>query len=160
SPVELPCSRCNAPRALIACAGVKPRHRQEPKGRPARFPGSVRSPGSARAPVPPALAPAPPLWRDPWGWACALAVIPVVVHSLGARLGEPVAEVFDLLHVALFAPFTLLDGGGSNAFWRPIPHQIYYRLLGPVILGRPGLLATLHVVFLALATVLLYRAFR
>ena len=148
------------PPALIACAQVKPRHRQEPKGRPARVPGTARSAGAARTLAPPAETPAPPLWRDRWAWGCALAVIPVVLHALGARLGEPVAEDFDFLHRALFSPFTLLDGGGSDAFWRPIPHQVYYRLLWPVILARPGLLATLHVVFLALATVLLYRAFR
>jgi hypothetical protein len=87
-------------------------------------------------------------------------VFPVVLHSLGARLGEPVAEDFDFLHFALFSRFTLLDGGGSDAFWRPIPHQLYYRLLWRLILGRPALLATLHVVLLALATVLIYRALR
>ena len=101
-----------------------------------------------------------PAWRDPWAWASLLAVAPLAIHSLGAPLGEPVAEDFDFLHRALFSRFTLLDGGGSEAFWRPLPHQIYYRALAWLILDHPGLIAALHATLLAVATVLIYGAFR
>ena len=131
-------------------------------GRAARAAGA---PPRSRGATPDLTAPRadaapPPLWRDRWAWVCALAVIPIVVHSLGAPLGEPVAEDFDFLHDALFTRFTLFDGGGSNAFWRPLSHQAYYRTLSPLILHHPSLLAALHVLLLALASLLIYRAFR
>src|SRR5262245_54806732 len=140
---------------------VKRRHPGEAKSveKAARAAGSDRSsPPASRAEVPPG----PPgrAWRDPWAWICALGVIPLVLHSLGAPLGEPVAEDFDFLHRALFSRFDLLDGGGSSAFWRPLSHQLYYRALAPLLLDHPGSIAALHVGMLALATVLLYRAFR
>jgi len=72
-----------------------------------------------------------------------------------------VAEDFDFLHRVLFSKtHTLLDGGGSSAFWRPVAHQLYYETLGGLILSHPGVVATLHVLMLALASVLLYRCFR
>jgi hypothetical protein len=111
---------------------------------------------SAERPAPP-----PARWRDPWAWASALAVLPLLAKSLGAPLGEPVAEDFDFLHRALLeGRHTLLDGGGSTAFWRPLAHQVYYLLVGPLLLRSPGLVAVLHVVLLGLAALLLYRALR
>jgi hypothetical protein len=99
--------------------------------------------------------------RDPWAWASALAALPLLLRSLGAPLGEPVAEDFDFLHRAVLSPAnSLLDGGGSNAFWRPVAHQIYYELLGPTILSHPGRVAALHVILLALSGWLLYRIAR
>src|SRR5262249_46832244 len=66
------------------------------------------------------VAPAPPLWRDRWALVTALGVVPLLVRSIGAPLGEPVAEDFDFLRRSLFGGMgTLLDGGGSTAFWRP-----------------------------------------
>jgi len=98
--------------------------------------------------------------RVPWAWLCLLAPLPLLLHSLGAPLGQAVAEDFDFLHRALFSPLNLLDGGGSAAFWRPLSHQLYYVTLAPVILGHPGLVATIHLVLLGLSSVLIYRAFR
>src|SRR5437867_3889091 len=103
----------------------------------------------------------PPPARDPWLWLSVLAAIPLVAHAWGAPLGEPVAEDFDFLHHVLFSPrHTLLDGGGSMAFWRPLAHQVYYQALGPWIIDHPAVVAALHAVALALATTLLYLALR
>ncbi len=107
----------------------------------------------------PETLPMRPLWRDPWALASIAAVLVVVARAWGAPLGEPVAEDFDFLQRALFGHFTPWDGGGSNAFWRPIPHQLYYLAFARGILAAPALIAGLHVALLMLATLLLYRAF-
>jgi hypothetical protein len=109
----------------------------------------------------PSPRPAPPTWRDPWAWLTAAAVLPLLAGLSGAPLGEAVAEDFDFLVRALLAPAnSLLDGGGSGAFWRPVSHQLYYEALGPLILARPGVVAGIHAALLALAAVLLYRLLR
>ena len=60
-------------------------------------------------------------FKDGWCWAALASVVVLVAHSLGAPLGEPVAEDFDFLSRALLSGrHTLLDGGGSQAFWRPV----------------------------------------
>lgn len=120
----------------------------------------------SRAGVPPprdpaSTAPAPPTWRDPWAWASALALLPLLVRALGAPLGEPVAEDFDFLRRTLFTGIgSLLDGGGSTAFWRPVAHQLYYATLGPLIVSHPRAVAALHALLLAAGAVLVYRALR
>ena len=109
----------------------------------------------------PAQPEAMPTWRDPWAWAVVAGVVPLVLHSLGAPLGDPVAEDFDFLHRALLEGHpTLLDGGGSSAFWRPLSHQIYYWTLGTLALSHPRWVAALHLVLLALGALLLYRVLR
>jgi tetratricopeptide (TPR) repeat protein len=119
-------------------------------------------PAAVPPPAPgPRPGPAPPLARDPWAWLALAGVVPLVLHCLGAPLGEPVADDFDFLHRALLEPTrSLLDGGGSLAFWRPLSHQLYYLGLGRLMLTAPGAVAGLHVLLLALATLLLYRAVR
>ncbi len=88
-------------------------------------------------------------------------MLPLVIHSLGAPLGEPVAEDFDFLrHWRLLGERSLLDGGGSLAFWRPVSHQLYYAALGSLILSKPAAVAAIHALLLALSAVLLYRALR
>jgi tetratricopeptide (TPR) repeat protein len=107
--------------------------------------------------------PRPPVswWRDPWGWASVLAVLPLVLHSLGAPLGVLVADDWDLVSRGLApGPLNLFDGGGSTAFWRPIPHQIYYRLFVGQMLARPQLIVILHTTLLAATALLAYRALR
>jgi hypothetical protein len=138
---------------------MKPRRRSESRSpRPAAR-AAGEAPARASAPAPPA--PAPPPWRDRWAWASALAVIPVVLHSLGAPLGEPVADDFDFLHRALFSgTHSLFDGGGSAAFWRPLAHQVYFQAMAGVILSHPGVIAGFHAALLALASLLVYRALR
>lgn len=107
------------------------------------------------------LAPAPKLWRDAWAWCSALAILPLLARLPGAPAGEPVAEDFDFLHRALLQGMgTLLDGGGSHAFWRPLAHQLYYAALGPLIVSHPLVVAALHALLLACGAVLLYRTFR
>src|SRR6476646_6082249 len=69
----------------------------------------------------PSVTASSPLVRDPWAWACVLALVPLVIKSLGGALGEPVADDWDFVAHALFRPFSFFDGGGSSAFWRPIP---------------------------------------
>jgi tetratricopeptide (TPR) repeat protein len=112
-------------------------------------------------PTQPNASPPPPWVRDPWAWASALAVLPLAWRMLGAPLGEPVAEDFDFLHRALLEGMgTLLDGGGSLAFWRPIPHQLYYGALGGLLLANPTAVGVLHLALLAVASLLVYRALR
>jgi hypothetical protein len=104
---------------------------------------------------------APPSWRDPWAWASVLAVAPLALATRGAPRGEAVAEDFDFLRRALLEPgLNLLDGGGSNAFWRPVSHQLYYEAFGSLITRHPEAIAAIHVALLALGSLLLYRAFR
>src|SRR5262245_12653056 len=108
---------------------------------------------------PPAGPPPPPRswWRDPWAWTSVLAVVPLVLHSMGAPLGVPAADDIGQLHHTLFSPrHTWLDIGGSQSYWRPLAYQGYYGLLTNVILTRPLLIAVLHVALLALASLLLY----
>ncbi len=118
-------------------------------------------PGPRRAHPRPAAEPPdprPPWWRDPWAWASLLALVPLVLHSLGAPLGEPVADDFDHLHYALFSPHrTWLDGGGSLSFWRPLAYQGYFGLLSNAILASRLTVVVLHVALLAVTVLLLYR---
>lgn len=108
-----------------------------------------------------ASAPLPAAWRDPWTWWAAASAIPLALAMRGAPWGEPVAEDFDFLHRALLQGMgTLLDGGGSQAFWRPIPHQLYYAGLGPTLVSHPWIATVLHLVLLALGAALVTRALR
>jgi tetratricopeptide (TPR) repeat protein len=119
-------------------------------------------PARAAAPAPPPPPPpAPPVLRDPWAWATLLGVLPLLAKCVGAPLGEPVAEDFDFLHRSMFHGLgSLFDGGGSQAFWRPLAHQVYYALLGPLVLAHPLAVGLLHAALLALGAWLLYRVFR
>ena len=106
-------------------------------------------------------APVVPAWRDLWAWLSALSVLPLLLRSLGAPLGEPAAEDFDMLRRALLEhAHSLFDGGGSVAFWRPGAFQIYFAALGDLILTHPRLVAALHVALLAVGALLLYRVLR
>ena len=120
------------------------------------------SASSPRSPQPePAPGSARTGWRDPWAWASLLAVAVPVIHSFGAPLGVPTADDWDFVHRALLtADRSLLDGGGSTAFWRPLPHQIYYRLCSSLMLARPLAVAALHAGLLAVLALLAYRATR
>src|SRR5262249_29559525 len=114
----------------------------------------------ATQPAPPP-APLPPLARDPWLWAALSTLLLLVVRSLGAPLGEPVADDFDHLHHALFShDHSWLGGGGSSSFWRPLAYEGYYGLLQSVIRTHPVWITVLHVGLLALVVVLLYDLFR
>jgi tetratricopeptide (TPR) repeat protein len=147
---------------------VSRRERRAGPARPATGSGPVaragRAPaptGVSRAPAPATPGPAPPPWRDPWALATALAVVPLLVRCAGAPLGEAVAEDFDFLRRSLFSGMgSLLDGGGSSAFWRPVAHQVYYAALGPLIVSRPLAVAMLHVALLLAGSLLVYRALR
>ena len=100
-------------------------------------------------------------WLDPWVFVTLAALLPLALATRDAPRGEPVAEDFDFLHRALLEPsHSLLDGGGSTAFWRPLSHQAYYALFGETILSEPRTVAGLHLALLGLAALLLYRAFR
>jgi len=98
---------------------------------------------------------------DPWAWLTVLSALPLAIAMRGAPWGEPVAEDFDFLRRALFeGTGSLLDGGGSHAFWRPVPFQLYYAAVGRLILSAPALVTALHLALLALGALLLYRALR
>ena len=77
----------------------------------------------------PPVSPAPPLARDPWGWASALAALPLLLFSRGAPLGEPVADDYDYLRHMMFthAP-SWLDGGGSPIYPSKLPLRDFHRL--------------------------------
>src|SRR5262249_50798593 len=148
-------ARGHRPRSL----GRGRRREVSRRERAQRGPGSAR-PGAQRA-TPVAASPPPAPWRDPWALATALLGLPLLVRCAGARLGEAVAEDFDFLHRTLFTGMgSLLDGGGSTAFWRPLAHQVYYAALGSLIVSHPRLVATLHVVLLIAGSLLVYRALR
>lgn len=99
--------------------------------------------------------------RDPWAWLVLLGVLPLALKLAGAPVGEPVAEDFDFLRRALLTgDRSLLDGGGSLSFWRPLAHQVYYQALGPLILAAPRAVAAIHLALLAGGGLLLYRALR
>jgi hypothetical protein len=139
-----------------------PRRRRAESTPPHR---AVTAPGPAArgeaAPALPAGGGPVPVWRDRWAWVSVLAVIPLVLHSLGAPLGEPFADDFDYLKRTLLeGGGSFFDGCGSVLYWRPLGRQVYYGLLGPLIVTRPGFVAALHVLALALASLLLYRALR
>lgn len=107
------------------------------------------------------MSPAPPIARDRWAWASLLGLVPVLARSIGAALGEPVAEDFDFLHSVLFHHDDgFFEGGGSLSFWRPLAHQTYYALFSGVILSRPWVVALVHTLFLGAGVLLLYRLLR
>ena len=109
------------------------------------------------APEPPLA----PLARDPWAWIAVSVVALLVVRSLGAPFGEPVADDFDHLHHVLFATDrSWLDGGGSVSFWRPLAYQGYYGLLSGVILAHPAWIGVLHAALAALAVLLVHDTVR
>jgi hypothetical protein len=89
-----------------------------------------------------------------------LGLVPLVFHSLGGRLGEPAADDWDFVTYALFRPFSFFDGGGSSAFWRPLTHQVYYRLIAPMLPMHAGVVPAVHGVLLLLITLVLYRMLR
>jgi hypothetical protein len=89
------------------------------------------------------------------------ALLAVALHSRAAPLGEPAAEDFDFLHRTLIERrFAFFDGGGSLAFWRPLSQQVYYALLGPLMLTQPRAIGALHLALLGLAALLVYRVLR
>lgn len=111
----------------------------------------------APAPVVVAAPERPPLARDPWVLALLAAIALLLARSLRAPLGEPVADDFDHLHHVLFAgSWSWFDGGGSASFWRPLAYQGWYGVWHEVILTHPTVLAGVHLLLLAIATVLLY----
>jgi len=119
-----------------------------------------RASGRTSGPAAPPESP-PATWRDPWAWATLLAVVPLLVRCAGTPLGEPVAEDFDFLRRSLFGGVgSLLDGGGSSSFWRPLAHQLYYATLGPLLVSRPEWVAALHALLLAAGSLLVFRVLR
>jgi len=103
----------------------------------------------------------PPAQRDPWLWLTGAAVLPLLLKSLGAPLGEPAAEDFDFLHHAvLLGRHSWLDGGGSLSFWRPLAQQGYYGAFGELMLAHPGVMAAIHALLLAVTAMMIYRSAR
>lgn len=144
--------RARSPRPSgSARASRTARASADPQARPAR-----------RAPaIGPGVPPAPPWHRDPWCAVAVLSVVPLILHALGAPLGEPFADDFDYLHRALLEPkHSWLDGGGFALYWRPLGRQAYFALVAPWILKAPALVAVIHAALLAAIAFLVYRALR
>lgn len=96
-----------------------------------------------------------------WCWLALLSPLPLLLFSLGAPLGEPVADDFDYLHHVMFAgPWAWLDGGGSAMYWRPISHQAYFALLRGLLLMAPIWVSLIHTALLSVAAYVLYDAVR
>lgn len=88
-------------------------------------------------------------------------MLPALWGARGAALGEPVADDLRYLEYVFFAPrFSLFDQGGLEVYWRPLARQVYFALLGPVLITRPGWVAAGHALMLAATAVLLYRTLR
>lgn len=93
--------------------------------------------------------------RDRIAWAVpALALLLVLAHSLPAPLGEPVADDFDFLSSRLHGQASFFSGSGSTLFWRPIPHTLYYAVMGRAFFALPWLAPALHFVLLGAIAVL------
>ncbi len=123
-----------------------------PRARPAR----VSAPGSVH-PAPRL----PRLFADPLAWLAALPVALLVARLAGAPLGEPVADDFGFLRsLQVMHARHLFDGGGLPTFWRPLSRQLYYSVLGPLMLTHPLWVSALHAAMLAGAAMLLFGAFR
>jgi len=129
---------------------------------PQHPPAKASPPAPDVAEAPPELdSTPPPTWRDAWAWLSLVAVVLVIVQVRGAALAEPVLDdILHLRYLILGRHFDLLDGGGVPYYWRPLAKQIYFTLLGPVLITRPTWVAGLHVVALGAMTLLLYRALR
>src|SRR5205809_1077601 len=119
--------------------------------------GGVSNRGRARrVPTEHEQGASPPLARDPWAWAALLGVAPLVLHSLGAPLGEPFADDFDYLrHELLEGGGSFFDGGGSTLWLRALARQVYCRPPSSLILARPGLVYAFRLLLLCIASVLL-----
>lgn len=119
---------------------------------------------SAATPSPPTAGrarPAPAVPLDPWAWAVALSIVPVLFAARGTPLGSPFADDFDFLHFSLLRGNpSWLDGGGGGLYWRPLARQLYYGVLGSALLTHPGWVAALHVVLLVAGALLVYTALR
>lgn len=103
----------------------------------------------------------PAVWQDPWSLAPIVGVLGVLFAARSAPLGFPVADDFGFLsHAMLHPPASWVDGGGSPLYWRPLSRQLYYQLLGPLLLSWPLGVALIHAALLAIASLLLYRALR
>lgn len=99
--------------------------------------------------------------RDRWALAPLLAALALAAHAWFPFVGEPVADDFDFLHDTFLSGHgDWLDGGGSHYYWRPLARQLYYRVLGGVMLTHPAWVAGLETALAALAGLFLYRALR
>ncbi len=109
----------------------------------------------------PVIVPPPAFWLDPWTTILVAGVLAVLLAARSAPLGSPVADDFGFLsHALLRPPPDWLDGGGSPLYWRPLSRQLYYQLLGPLMLSWPLGVALFHAALLATSAVLLHRSLR
>ncbi|MBI1797415.1 MAG: hypothetical protein HYR74_10235 [Candidatus Eisenbacteria bacterium] len=86
--------------------------------------------------------------------------MPLVLHSRGGALGEPAADDWDFITYARAGRFSFWDGGGSSAFWRPLPHQIYYGLISPLLPAHAWVVPVVHGAMLVVIALLIFRAAR
>lgn len=116
---------------------------------------------ASRIPVTPAPPTLPPLLRDRWAWLVPLALLPTLWAARGTPLGTPFADDFDFLDFSLLRGNpSWLDGGGGGLYWRPLARQLYYAVLGPLMLEHPGVIAALHALGFVLAGLALYAVLR
>lgn len=95
-----------------------------------------------------------------WWLVPAACLALVLIKSLGAPLGEPTADDFDFLVAHLRGQAGFFSGGGSSSFWRPIPHQLYYGVIGPIAFSHPLVVTGAHLLLLAACSWLLVMAIR
>jgi hypothetical protein len=64
------------------------------------------------------------------------------------------------IHTLRFKPLDLFESVGLNAYWRPLSRQVYYLVLGPVMVDHGWVAALVHLGLFAILAVLLYRIAR
>ncbi len=103
-----------------------------------------------------------PRWLETAAWLSPLAAAAVLAWSLrGAPLGVPVADDFEFLRRALLpGGGGLLDSMGASYYWRPLSRQLWFPLVGPLLLVAPGVVAAIHLALLAALAFVLARIAR
>jgi hypothetical protein len=81
--------------------------------------------------------------------------------SRSPTLGIPVADDYGLLdQIEFHPPLDWLGPFGSPYYWRPIGRQLYFLLLAPTMVERPGVSVVVHGCLLMTLAVALYSAAR
>jgi hypothetical protein len=79
----------------------------------------------------------------------------------GALLGVSVADDYAFLdRLAFQHPLDWFDSMGASYYWRPVSRQLYFTLLGPVLLEAPWIVPAFHAALLLAIYAFAYRVAR
>jgi hypothetical protein len=63
---------------------------------------------------------------DPWLAVAVLGVLPLLLVTRGAAMGEPFADDFFFLNFSVLRGNpSWLNGGGADNYWRPLSRQAW-----------------------------------